>query len=303
MGWVLRVFQSRKRSHMPLLKISCHSPTRVLLPALENMESKGHTSYRSYQRTFTIRITEVQHLNYWERLHEHQLYFLQRLRERYIIIYIWKITQHMVPNIDGTMGHKIKTRKHPRHGTQCVIQCPTNRNPAQSLQQNSITVFGPRLHNSLPKYLRDIESVKTEKYNLELDKFQKSSFLMSPKCPTICQHIRKEQHPRIANSSEGARNLPWWWTPRLGHEAVLAASKPLQVCKYEKTKKLILLANYDILFDQICLSEGLYYFFTNSYIYIYFVTLHFVNYDSTIVVLLVRKCIELLGMLIAVTAL
>ena len=22
----------------------------------------------------------------------------------------------MVPNIDGTMGHKIKTRKHPRHG-------------------------------------------------------------------------------------------------------------------------------------------------------------------------------------------
>ena len=52
------------------------------------------------------------------------LYSLQRRRERYIIIYIWKITQHMVANIDGTMGHKIKTRKHPRHGTQCVIQYP-----------------------------------------------------------------------------------------------------------------------------------------------------------------------------------
>ena len=24
----------------------------------------------------------------------------------------------MVPNIDGIMGHKIKTRKHPRNGTQ-----------------------------------------------------------------------------------------------------------------------------------------------------------------------------------------
>ena len=76
-----------------------------------------------------------------------------------------------MPNIDVTMGHKIKTRKHPRHGTQCVIQHPTNRSPAQSLQENAITVFGPRLYNSLPKYLRDIESVKTEKFKLELDKY------------------------------------------------------------------------------------------------------------------------------------
>ena len=77
----------------------------------------------------------------------------------------------MVPNIDGTIGHTIKTRKYPRHGTQCVIQYPTNRNKAQSLQENAITVFGPRLYNSLPKYRRDIESVKTEKFKFELDKF------------------------------------------------------------------------------------------------------------------------------------
>ena len=76
----------------------------------------------------------------------------------------------MVPNIDGTIGHTIKTRKHSRHGTQCVIHYPTNRNPAQSLQENAITVFGRRLYNSLPKYLRDIESVKTEKFKFELDK-------------------------------------------------------------------------------------------------------------------------------------
>ena len=77
----------------------------------------------------------------------------------------------MVPNIDGTMGHTIKSRKHPRHGTQCVIQHPTNRNPAKSLQENAITVFGPQLYNSLPKYLRDIETVKTEKFKFEFDKF------------------------------------------------------------------------------------------------------------------------------------
>ena len=79
----------------------------------------------------------------------------------------------MVPNIDGTIGHKIKTRKHRRHGTQSVVQYPTNRNPAPTNgnPENAITVFGPRLYNSLPKYLRDIESVKTEKIKFELDKF------------------------------------------------------------------------------------------------------------------------------------
>ena len=48
-----------------------------------------------------------------------------------------------------------------------------HRNPAQYLQETAITVFGPRLYNSLPKYLRDIESVKTEKFKFELDKFLK----------------------------------------------------------------------------------------------------------------------------------
>ena len=74
-------------------------------------------------------------------------------------------------NIDGTIWHTIKTRKLPRHGTQCVILYPTNRNPAQSLQENAITVFGPLLYNSLPIYLRYIKSVKTEKFKFELDKF------------------------------------------------------------------------------------------------------------------------------------
>ena len=151
-------------SHAVTLEIYCHSPTRVLLPALDPWKAKDIQAIEAIQRTFSYKITEVQHLNYWKRLHELKLYSLRRRRERYIIIYNWKITQHMVPNIDGTMGHKTKTRKHPRHGTQCVIQYPNNRNPAQFLQENAITVFGPRLCNSLPKHLRDIESVKTEKF-------------------------------------------------------------------------------------------------------------------------------------------
>ena len=166
-GWVLRVFKSRERSLMLTLLKSLVIPLLEYRCQLWNpWKSKDIQAIEAIKRTHTYKITEVQHLNYWEKLHQLKLYSLQRRRERYIIIYIWKITLHMVLNIDGTMGHKIKTRKHPRQGTQCLIQYPTNRNPAQSLQENVITVFGPRLYNSLPKYLRDIEVLKLKNLNL-----------------------------------------------------------------------------------------------------------------------------------------
>ena len=46
----------------------------------------------------------------------------------------------MMSNIDGIMGRKIKTRIHPRHETQCVIEYQPNRNPAQSIRENEMTV-------------------------------------------------------------------------------------------------------------------------------------------------------------------
>ena len=49
---------------------------------------------------------------------------------------------------------------------------PNKQKPSlQSIPENAITVFWPRLCNSLPIYLRYIESVKTEKIKFELDKF------------------------------------------------------------------------------------------------------------------------------------
>ena len=141
----------------------------------------------------------------------------------------------MVPNIDGTMGHKIKTRRHPRHGTQCIIQYPTNRNPAQSLQENAITVFGTRLYNSLPKYLRDIKSVKTKKFKFERNKFLEL-ILDEPKMPNYVTEsgrnciLNQLTHLRAQGIYQG-----------LGHgAAILPASKPLQVSKYPKTSLYII---------------------------------------------------------------
>ena len=122
------MFQSRERSLMLTLLKSLVIPLLEYCYQLWNpRKAKDIQAMEVIQRTFTYKITEVQHLNYWERLHELKLYSLKRRRERFIIIYIWKIAQYMVPNVDGTIGHTIKIRKYPRHGTQFVRYSVSNK--------------------------------------------------------------------------------------------------------------------------------------------------------------------------------
>ena len=64
---------------IPLPECCCH--------LWNPFKAKDIQAIEAIQRTFTYKITEVQHLNYWERLHELKLYSLQRLREHYMIIY------------------------------------------------------------------------------------------------------------------------------------------------------------------------------------------------------------------------
>ena len=51
---------------------------------------------------------------------------------------------------------------------------------------------------------------------------------MSQKCPTMSP---QQETTACSTINQGSRNLPQWWRPRLGHRAVLCASKPLQVSK------------------------------------------------------------------------
>ena len=71
MGWVLRVFQSRKRSLMLTLLKSLAIPLLEYCCQLLNpWKAKHIAAIEAIQRMFTYKITEVQHLNYFERLHE-----------------------------------------------------------------------------------------------------------------------------------------------------------------------------------------------------------------------------------------
>ena len=54
------------------------------------------------QSFFTSRLRGMELLNYWERLEALELYSLERCRDRYIAIYIWKMVVGLSPNLDGT---------------------------------------------------------------------------------------------------------------------------------------------------------------------------------------------------------
>ena len=48
---------------------------------------------------------------------------------------------------------------------------PGKQKPSKNPSIKCNNVFGPRLYNSLPKYLRDIDSVKSEKFIFELNEY------------------------------------------------------------------------------------------------------------------------------------
>ena len=69
MGWVLRVFQSRRRSLMLTLLKSLVIPLLEYYCQLWNpWKAKDIQAIEAIQRTVTYKITEVLHLNYLERL-------------------------------------------------------------------------------------------------------------------------------------------------------------------------------------------------------------------------------------------
>ena len=121
------------------------------------------------QRSFTARINVVKDLNYWERLTELNMYSLERRRERYSIIYCWKIVNKLVPNIDN----KLCIYTNARRGRLCripsIVSSASTR--VKNIRENSFLVRGPRLFNKLPVHLRSVSDVSVESFKAELDSF------------------------------------------------------------------------------------------------------------------------------------
>ena len=165
-GWVFSAFKARDSTTMLTLYkslVRCHldyccplwNPSAILdIKLIEGV-----------QRTFTSKINGVQHLNYWQRLQALGLMSLQRRRERYIIIQMWKILHKLCPN-DVNVQFSAPTRLGIKAIVPSLSKSKISTLHNQSLYDSSFAVTGPMLWNCLPSNLPKIADLAGFKHNL-----------------------------------------------------------------------------------------------------------------------------------------
>ena len=171
-GWILRVFNTRQPLAMitlykalvvPHLEYCCQLWSPTNLGRIRRLES--------VQRSLTAKIWGLADINYWERLKILNMFSLERRRERYLIVYTFKILSNISPNFVCDR-FKVKASISDRRGRTCIIPPLNTRSPAaiSSLIEQSFPVGGPRLFNAMPADLRNFDG-SLEAFKIKLDKY------------------------------------------------------------------------------------------------------------------------------------
>ena len=167
-GWILRTFSSRSLSVILPLYISfVRSRLENCCPLWFPFTKKDIMSLEAIQRSFTAKINSLYDLNYWDRLKKLRLYSLQRRRERFCIIQVWKILHKISPN-DTLVSFHDNARLGPVADIPRLI---SRRQHTNTLRDQSFSCNGPRLFNILPKELKELDSLPT--FKVQLDRFLK----------------------------------------------------------------------------------------------------------------------------------
>ena len=111
------------------------------------------------------------HLNYWEILDFLNMYSLERRRERYRIIYTWKIIEHLVPNISNDEHRQITVQYTARFGRKCIIPAFNRVSRVSNTYEGSMAVCGPKLFNVMPQHIRDLTNCTVDTFKANLDRF------------------------------------------------------------------------------------------------------------------------------------
>ena len=170
-AWVCSVFYTRNPTIMlTLYKSMVRSLLEYCCPLWNPRKVSDIQELEGVQRTFTARIAGVQHLDYWKRLKKLSIMSLQRRRERYILLHMWKILHGSVSN---DLGIQFVSR--PRTGFKAVVPPLRGGVPAyhQSLYDNSFAVNGPRLWNCLPAYINKMGEFESFKRQLTYSLLQR----------------------------------------------------------------------------------------------------------------------------------
>ena len=168
-NWVLRVFQTRDEMSMKkLFTYLIRSKLEYGCQIWNPTKKQEIVELEMVQRQFIKRIEDMEHLTYPEQLKKLKFYSLERRRERYLIIYLWKMMENLVPKcID------LKRRNGGRNGRsfRLPLLCRTASTRLKTIRDESFFVQSVKLFNSLPRNIRDLKGCSVEAFKKELDKF------------------------------------------------------------------------------------------------------------------------------------
>ena len=189
-AWILSVFQTRRRLEMMEFYKTYVRPHLEYCCPLWNPSGPGSlTSIKmleGVQRTFTSKISSLVNQNYWQRLKSLNLMSLQRRRERYIIIYMWKILNGETPN-DLNISFHMNERRSVK---AFVPNIPPQRINLSSYDK-SFSVLGPKLWNVLPSdcslILHSLEKFKQslDTFLLQFPDLPPTNGYFSPNCNSL----------------------------------------------------------------------------------------------------------------------
>ena len=168
--WVLSVFFTRSPTVMlNLYKSMVRSLVEYCSPLWSSTTITDIQELESVQSTFTSGIAGCHDLDYWKRLKRLSLISLQRRKERFTIMHMWKI-------LHGVTSNDVKVNFQPKSRTGIkafVLSLTANcMKSHQTLYDNSFAVLGPKLWNSLPYQLNSLD-------RFELFKSRITTFLLT----------------------------------------------------------------------------------------------------------------------------
>ena len=174
-SWILRTFMTREVIPMLTLWKSLVQCKLDYCSQLWSPARKGDIrTIEMVQNSFLRKLPAIRHMSYWQKLKQLKLYSQERRRERYTIIYIWRMLEGQVPcinSLDG--GAKVKSIWHIRRGRECQIPCINHHSPRniQALKHATLPVRGQQLFNTLPRDIRNMTGCKVDMFKRRLDKY------------------------------------------------------------------------------------------------------------------------------------
>ena len=161
--WILRSFKTRSTVLLHLFKSFVISKLEYASPLWMPHMKTDIEKIEALQRTLTSRLDGMENLNYHERLKMLKIYSLQRRRERFAIITVWKIMNDLHPN-----HLKLDFYDTPRFGTKCRRPISkAKRLHTRTLYHNSFASKGPALFNTIPRKVREKETLSSFKSALD----------------------------------------------------------------------------------------------------------------------------------------